>query len=32
VAKMVTAEKAGKALQAPSNFYLFFSSHMAHHN
>lgn len=28
VAKIEAAEKAGKAIQAPSNFYLFFSSHM----
>jgi hypothetical protein len=30
VAKIVAAEKAGKAIQSPSNFYLFFSSHMDH--
>ncbi len=31
VAKMHAAEKAGDALQAPSNFYLFFSSYPAQH-
>src|SRR5579871_2763801 len=30
VAKMNAAEKAGRAIQAPSNFYLFFGSHVAH--
>ncbi len=29
VAKMTAAEKAGRAIQAPSNFYLFFSSQLA---
>ncbi|MGB7130018.1 MAG: hypothetical protein WBD59_04375, partial [Candidatus Sulfotelmatobacter sp.] len=27
VAKMVAAEKAGNAIQVPSNFFLFFSSY-----
>jgi hypothetical protein len=31
VAKMHAAENSGEALQAPSNFYLFFSSHPAQH-
>lgn len=30
VAKINEAEKAGKAIEAPSNFFLFFSSHVAH--
>jgi hypothetical protein len=31
-AKIVAAEKAGRAVQAPSNFYLFFGSHAVHHH
>jgi hypothetical protein len=32
VDKIKEAEEAGKAIEAPSNFYLFFSSQMAHEN
>jgi len=32
VANMLAAEKAGDAIQAPSNFYLFFGSHVAHNH
>lgn len=32
VAKIKAAEKAGKAIQAPSNFFLFFASQMADHH
>jgi hypothetical protein len=31
-AKMLAAEKAGDALKAPSNFYLFFASHQVEHS
>lgn len=32
VNKIKEVEKAGRAVEAPSNFYLFFSSHAVHHH